>query len=546
MQAEESAEGTARRPRLLMPAAFVTFVLSLSMSGKAMAQEPPLPAGLGGAPTDQTAEPPLPGGLSAEPPLPGGLTSEPPLPGGLNTEPALPGGLSSEPALPDGLSAEPSLPTGLGSAGLVDSSTTQTGDETASNFLGSLATSLPFDLTGFIETRLGGRLDDDPTQKDTSIGEMRLQLQLESDWDWARLGITADLLYDDVPDDHTLKLDSGNGWLDLRQASLLLRPADNADLEVGRQVLTWGTGDLVFINDLFPKDWNAFLIGRQDEYLKAPSDAIKLALFHEVANLDIVYTPRFNSDRFIDGRRLSFFDPVQGRIVGRDFPVSTDTRNRWLREDELALRAYRNLGSWEGAVYAYSGYWKSPGGQDPVTGLATFPRMNAFGASLRGPVAAGIAAVEAGYYDSRDDSNGDNPFINNSEFRFLTSYEQELLPQLIPQLTLGVQYYLEWLQDYDNYRRSLPPGFNPREEKRHVFTTRLTRLALNQNLTLSLFNYYSPSDDDGYLRANANYKLSDQWQLEAGSNLFYGDRRDTFFGQFEDNNNIYAAIRLSF
>ncbi|MFW6031595.1 MAG: hypothetical protein ACOC9T_03300, partial [Myxococcota bacterium] len=32
-----------------------------------------------------------------------------------------------------------------------------------------------------------------------------------------------------------------------------------------------GTGDLVFLNDLFPKDWRSFLLGRDLDYLKAPS-----------------------------------------------------------------------------------------------------------------------------------------------------------------------------------------------------------------------------------------------------------------------------------
>jgi hypothetical protein len=401
---------------------------------------------------------------------------------------------------------------------------------------------VPLNLSGFIESRLGTRLNDDSTQRDTSIAELRAQLQFETDWEWARLALTADFLYDNVTDKHDLKLDTGRGWLDLRQASLLLRPLAGADLEIGRQVLTWGTGDLLFINDLFPKDWISFFIGRQDEYLKAPSDGIKLALFNAAVNVDVVYTPRFNSDRFIDGKRLSFFGPGQGRIVGRDFPVSVDSNNRWFQEDEVAVRAYRNLGSFEGAIYGYSGYWKSPGGQDPVTGLATFPKLNAFGASLRGPIASGIAMLEVGYYDSRDDSSGDNPLINNSEFRFLAGYEQELLPQL----TLGVQYYLEWLQDYDSYRMTLPVGLPTRNEFRHVLTTRLTKLAMNQNLMLSLFNYYSPSDQDGYLRANINYKLTDQWQVEGGTNLFYGKVKDTFFGQFKDNSNFYAGVRFGF
>lgn len=457
---------------------------------------------------------------------------DPPLPAGLGAPPAT---QVEEPALPSGLSAEPSLPTGLGVSASTDEA--QTAEVTM-----TWSERLPFELSGYIESRIGARVQDDPTQKEESVGELRLQLQLENDMDWAQLSVNADFLFDPVLDRHRIDLESGKGWLDLREASLVLRPADSADLKIGRQVLTWGTGDLLFINDLFPKDWNSFFIGRHDEYLKAPSDAIKLALFNDAVNLDIVYSPRFDSDRFIDGRRLSYFSPAEGAIVGRDFPVTTIPRDQWFIDDEISFRAYRNLGSWEGALYGYRGYWKSPGGQDPATGRATFPRLTVAGASLRGPVATGIAAVEVGFYDSRDDDSGNNPFINNSEFRFLAGYEQELMAEL----TLGVQYYLEWMQDYDRYEQTLPVSIPRRDEQRHVFTTRLTRLLMNQNLTLSLFNYYSPSDEDGYLRPNLNYKLSDLWQIEVGGNLFYGEQNHSFFGQFEDNNNLYLGLRYGF
>ncbi|HCK32254.1 MAG TPA: hypothetical protein DHW10_01795, partial [Rhodospirillaceae bacterium] len=77
-------------------------------------------------------------------------------------------------------------------------------------------------------------------------------------------------------------------------------------------------------------------------------------------------------------------------------------------------------------------------------------------------------------------------------------------------------------------------------------TLRLTKMMLNQNLTLSLFNFWSPSDSDGYVRPKANYKINDHWTAEAGGNIFYGESRDTFFGQLEDNTNIYASLRRSF
>ena len=56
---------------------------------------------------------------------------------------------------------------------------------------------------------------------------------------------------------------------------------------------TWGTGDLVFLNDLFPKDFVSFFAGRDDEYLKAPGDALRITHYSKAVNIDFVWTPVF-------------------------------------------------------------------------------------------------------------------------------------------------------------------------------------------------------------------------------------------------------------
>jgi len=263
---------------------------------------------------------------------------------------------------------------------------------------------------------------------------------------------------------------------------LVLRfsPVESLDAKIGRQVLTWGTGDLLFLNDLFPKDWNSFFLGRDEEYLKAPSDAVKISLYGDPVNLDVVYTPRFDADRFIDGERVSYWNTGLGRRAGQDAPVRDDERDDWFDEDEIALRLFRNLKGYEVAVYGYRGYWKSPGGMDPVTGQATFPDLSVYGASVRGTVGSGIGNAEVGYYDSEDDGSGADAFVRNSEFRFLVGYEQELARDF----TAAVQHYLELMMDYGAYRRSLPSGVPSADENRHVLTLRLTKLLMSQNLRL--------------------------------------------------------------
>jgi hypothetical protein len=442
--------------------------------------------------------------------------------------PSLPSGISTgAPTMPSGLGAAPALPSGLAIEDVSNNDFSELGDEAT-----------PLSISGFWEARGGLRTQSDSHQRGTSIGETRLQIETQKEFAFFTANLTTDLLYDTVDRQRHIDLEQGKGWLDIREANIEFSPADSIDIKLGRQILTWGTGDLLFINDMFSKDWNSFFIGRDEEYLKAPSDAIKASLFSSTANIDLVITPHFDADRYIDGRRVSFFNPMLGEISGQNAIVHTDQPHG----SEVALRIYQTVGAYELAFYGYDGFWKSPAGFDATTGLSTFPELRVYGASVRGPLSKGIANIEIGYYDSKEDSSGDDPFINNSEFHFLAGYEQEL----VKDLTIGVQYYLEWLMDYNEYRDTLPTGSRHRDEYRHLLTTRLTWLTLNQNLQWSLFAYYSPSDGDGYLRPKVHYKIDDHWSAEAGGNFFFGERTHTFFSQFRHNNNLFAAIRYGF
>ncbi len=445
---------------------------------------------------------------------------------------------AQEPMLPAGLggssSVEPSLPLGLGGGGALSSTHEDYSEESGFK--------LPFDLSGFVEMRGGARLAGQPYEKSASIGETRLQLQAEKFWDRVSGRITADFVADPVADRYAIDLGNGDGWLDLREAFLAWRVSDYMDVKVGRQILTWGTGDLIFLNDMFPKDFDSFFIGRDVEYLKTPSDALKASFFSEIANLDVVYTPKFNSDRYADGARVSTYDPFSGGQTGRSNVLAVDSRGDWFDEDEWAGRLYRNIGSYEAALYGYYGYWKNPQGLDMADMRATFPKLSVYGASVRGSIYKGIGNVEVAYYDSREDRSGVDPYTPNDQIRFLLGYEQEIATEL----TGGVQYNLERTLDYDELKSNAPAGSVVPKENRHVVTLRLTKQAMNQKLMLSLFNFYSPSDRDGYVRPKATYKVDDNWTMEAGGNVFYGKKRSTFFGQLEDNTNAYVSLRYSF
>ena len=389
----------------------------------------------------------------------------------------------------------------------------------------------PIELHAFFELRAGCRTQEDPHEKDISVMEARLQVELFSYTDWAEFKYKGDVWGDGVTEKEEY---------DTREAWIFTRPTDFLDIKIGRQVLTWGTGDLVFLNDLFPKDWQSYFIGRDKEYLKAPSDAAKISFFTDPANIDVVYTPKFDSDRFITGRYVSYWNGTQERLAGRDEMVTSDTPDRWFKDDEIAVRIYRNIRNYELAIYGYRGFWKRPGGQT-TSGTAIFPKLNVYGASARGQIGPGIGNIELAYYQSVDDESGTDSRINNSEMRYLAGYTQDIGKDF----NVGIQYYVEHMMDYGEYRKSMTGG-SAWDQYRHVITLQLQKLLLNQNVELSLSGYFSPSDRDAYLRPHIRYKYTDHLSLEAGANIFLGEKSHTFFGQFKDNTNIYTAVRYSF
>jgi len=423
------------------------------------------------------------------------------------------------------------LPQGLG--GLSSQSTQAKGSSWYDDF--------PMDYSGHVEFRTGVRLGDYSTDDPVSLGELRIKNDVSFPVGPTDIELAGDIVWDAYYPE-TLEVNQGKGFFDLRKASFFMSPFSFMDLKVGRQVLTWGTGDLLFINDLFPKDWNSFMLGRDSAYLKAPSDAVRVSVFLDAFNVDVAYTPQFDSDRFIDGSRVSYYNPGYGRIVGRDVSaLDVQYRDQWFEEDEVALRVSTLFNSVEYAGYFYSGFWKSPNSQNDSS-QAIFAPLSVLGASVRSPLLGGIGALEVGYYDSLDDQDGSDASIENSQVRLLVSYEKEI----VKNVTTNLQYYLESMLDHDAYIAQLSDGDYERDEHRHVVTIRVTSLMYRQRLVASFFNFYSPSDQDGYLRSSLNYTFSDVLSMVGGVNVFYGEHEETFFNQFHHNTNVYMAVTRAF
>ena len=393
-----------------------------------------------------------------------------------------------------------------------------------------------FDLEmfGFVETMTSARVVEDDTQSDELlVGEARFQLQLDHQSSWETMALRADLVADAI---------SSNLAIELREASIYLAPTDWFDIKVGRQALTWGTGDLLFLNDHFPKDWVSFFAGRANEYLKAPSTAIRAGLYANRFGIELIWTPIFEPDVTITGERLSYFDPGSGEIQGEERIVDPVDPSVRLRNGEGALRLTQGVGSLELAAYGYIGFTKQPLAFDLDAGRPTFSRLASYGLSARNPLLGGVFNLEGAFHHSLDDSQGTDPLVPNSQVRGLLGFEREL----VANWTLGAQYYVEYHLQHDDHIAALPSAAFERDELTHRISLRLTARLMRDDLTASLFALGSPNEMDLYIRTSLAYRFSDATSLEVGGNLMFGEEEHTFIGQLQHNTNAFARLRYGF
>lgn len=396
----------------------------------------------------------------------------------------------------------------------------------------------PFRIHGFLLGNYTARtVDAHPPGKQGGRflwADERLRLEISGDAAKGKLSFMfkGDLFHDAVA--NTLDGVVREAYLDYSRAW--------SDLRLGRQIVTWGVGDLVFINDVFPKDWSAFFSGRPLEYLKLGVDAAKLHVATPALNAELVLIPFFEPDNLPSPKRFFFFDPfvnVSSRLLREPATTAGNT--------ELALRLYRRVFESDVSLYAYRGHWRQPSFRpdrlpQPTQLRGFYPRLVVYGASAQRNVGAGLVSLETGYYDSQDDRRGSDPAIPNSQFRFLAGYQR----QLGRDFTVGAQYYVEVLKDYITYKSSLPTGFPLQDRTRHLLTVRLTRFLKYQTWRLSFFGFYSPSDQDALLIPEVWHAFTDRLSLTVGANMFEGRSATTFLGQFDRNDNLYLVLRFDF
>jgi hypothetical protein len=388
-------------------------------------------------------------------------------------------------------------------------------------------------LNGFIQGNYAvDTTTSNPDNGDFKWAEERAQIKLDIGHEDFRLFSKTDMFYDHIDDD--IDIEFRELYIDYLATSF--------DVRTGRQIITWGLGDLIFINDVFPKDYEAFFSGRPLEYLKIGVDGLKVGVYPDLVSIDVVLIPFFEENNFPSSSRFWIFDPLPMVAEKNEEEPATTLENT-----EVAIRLYRNIEGFDAALYYYRGFYRIPSvlPDNPMmpAGITLFyPERSVYGASLEGSTLNGVLSLEAGYYDSREDRDGSDPFIPNSSVRYLVGYQR----QFWKDFTVGLQYYGEYMLEYSSFENNLPRGFPKQKRTTDLFTIRLTQFLMHQTLRFSFFSFWSLSDGDYLMNPEVKYKFTDSIWASVGALIFGGGEEWNQFGQFDKNDNLYVQMRYEF
>lgn len=403
----------------------------------------------------------------------------------------------------------------------------------AAFYLPSAALASDVSIHGFFQGNYSlGTDSSNPDGGDFKWAEERVQLKLDANKEPFRLFLKTDAFYDHI--DRKADMELREGYID--------STASKWDLRLGRQVITWGVGDLIFINDVFPKDYEAFFSGRPLEYLKKGVDGVKIGAYPEFASFEFIAIPIFEPNNYPDSRRVYMFDPMPNVTNREEKDPASNFENT-----EFAARAYRDIAGSDASVYFYRGFYRKPYMiPDNLNNTAKitfhYPKLSVYGASLQRRALDGVVSFEAGHYDSRQDRKGDDYTVPNSQTKALIGYQR----QLWEDFTIGAQYFTEYMHDYSEYKRAQPGGLPKDRKIGQLAMLRLTQLLMHQTLKLSLFSFYSTSEGDYLINPEIKYNFSDHIWAALGGLIFGGGEKWSQFGQMDKNDNLYLQVRYEF
>jgi hypothetical protein len=306
--------------------------------------------------------------------------------------------------------------------------------------------------------------------------------------------------------------------INLREAYIDLYLED-ADLRIGQQQIIWGKANGAFITDVVsPKNLQEFLLPDFIE-IRLGVTALNLNYYKNDSTYQLIWVPIFTPNTLPEKTSIWNLNDI-------DFSQSADDIDISLKNSEIFARY---------SLYTPKIDFELMGGymfdDEPTPiggGEFTHYRTSIIGGSLSSTLGDVIIRSEGALYNGKHV----NASIEMDYLHYMVGLDYKIN---------GWNFSAQFIQKvYLDYKDD-----NPDINKwQNTLTFMTNKEFLENTLRLELFTYLEFNDLNALIRPKVTYDLSDDINLIFGSNIFLGDSGT--FGQFDDNDTIYAKIELSF
>lgn len=405
-------------------------------------------------------------------------------------------------------------------------------------FLGALILVMPviilavdFEPQGFVDTYHAVRIND---PYDFLSSRTRLRLEMWVTGEDASLFTSMNAVKNNVI--------VSNTGIELKEAYMDYT-AEKWDLRVGRQIIVWGKADGLAITDIVsPWDYTEFLAQDFDD-IRLPVDALRFRLLSDKANLEFLWLPVFRPAVLpYPGTPWSLrYEIPENVVVLSDDSIEP---NLSPRNSEVGGKLSFYLPGIDFAIssfYTWDDYPTLHRTVSPVgdTLLIHYHpehhRLTFIGAEFSKPWRDFVLRGEAAYYKNR--------YFEPDNLLSETMFKRDVLNWMIGlDWTPGNDWFLT-VQFVDNFVLDYNDEI---EDDEHMMMTTLhiSKKLLRQILELSSMGYYGINEEDGFIRTNMDYSLTDEIHLLIGIDFFFGD--EGRMGQYDDNDEIWIDAKYSF
>lgn len=319
-----------------------------------------------------------------------------------------------------------------------------------------------------------------------------------------------------------------------------LYAADDYDLRVGQQQIVWGKTDGLRLLDIVnPLDMREFLL---DDFLDSRIGvaAVRLNYYAYLGDneheFELVFIPDAKPAEFAPrGSRWAYQMPAPP--PGFTLNVAQGNKPSFGASDaEYGLAWRANLDGWDVSLNWFNGWKDTPAIQKNIspgqlTLTPVYQRMNTVGGSASNAFGAWVLRAEVAI--------NTNEIITTSVAPTdVTTWNAALgLDYNANNWRISPQVFVRHIQNWDNTMLE--------KENSGFVTLMVSTDYMNDKLKPEMIILMNYSDGSSMLRPKVSYEFSDNTLGRLGLDVFSGDATD-FFGQFNDNDRVYAEVEYTF